>query len=294
MVLTREALVQNGALQSFSFNPAELEAKIKSDLHLQAYDKSNPNTWPLITLTILNRYLGGEYTGRQDLPRHVAYDAIIMQRFMAKHASKELSRSSDTLHSRYPCNFTQLDILNKQIGMTTIEEEVFKHDKRLVQRAEVELNGEINTPIPSRARQPTSTPRPQASKQPAPCQNVSCVEGRQQIARLQVLLSNKNAEHKMEIQGLKAQLAKWKRSFEVAEAESEEARNRAMAAEDGRQAVARERDILQTQCAELRAEIGRLKGSSVHKRARVEDYESDDETKAGMSTETRVWKACTG
>jgi len=136
MVLTHTDLLRKGVKHSFnfSFDQATLEGNIKLSEGFDDYDYSKPSTWPLITLDFLNGHLNKhsnkpikyEYTGRQGLPAHVAYEIPIMEKFVAKHASKQISRQAITLHGRFSFNFTSQDILKKEIGMTALEETAYK------------------------------------------------------------------------------------------------------------------------------------------------------------------------
>ncbi|KAF2830456.1 hypothetical protein CC86DRAFT_161741 [Ophiobolus disseminans] len=275
MVLKHEDFVKNGVLDNFAFIPAELEAMIRSDLQLVAYDKRDPSTWPLITLATLNKHRGDEYAGRQGLPAYVAYEPIIMARYRLKHFG-ERTRTGTTLHNCYPCNFDQQNVLKKEVGMTTAEESNFRRNMR----GDASFYGKTDTPNRPKTQAPTSAPRAQRA---TPCQNPSCAEGKKQNAAFRELLSKKETEHKKEAQELTARLAKWKRSFEISEAESEDARNRAMKAENKHRDLVRELDTQRRYCAELKAENWRLKGGSgVYRPATVEDIDSDEETVMGM------------
>jgi hypothetical protein len=238
MVLTHTDFVRNGPVKSssFSFVPAileyniikqgALEANKKSRVRHEMYDMGKPSTWPLVTLEVLNKHLKGEYTGRQELPPYVAYDPQVMEKYLAKHASKMMQAKRSALHSRYPANFEETGTLKRKLIITTEEETAFRTTMGATPKAGAGSGGAVRTP-----NQPMPTPAPQTSNKATPCQNTSCNESRNVV------------------QELTARLASLKRKFQAVENEN----------------------------AELKAETERLMG----KRARIEDYESDEEKVPG-------------
>jgi hypothetical protein len=184
MVLKRHDFTSNGFIgpRDFSFDRATLERTLKSHSRFQAYDKSDPSTRPLVSQDIIDKHCGGTYTGLQSLPRYVAYESAVMATFLKKWPKKQLTAdgTGDSLHSRYPCNFSQTDIRKSCVGMTTSEEQVFIRDMTRLQIAEADVHGEAT--LNQRKAASASISKQQPPRSTSPCQDSQYTRTRQHNA----------------------------------------------------------------------------------------------------------------
>jgi hypothetical protein len=282
MVLKEADFRQHGSIgrDAFSFVQANLQAQLKTLPNFQTYDIAIPATWPLLTLGRINKHCGGTYTGLPELLPYVAYESAVMNIFMSMHSKQHLKRNGESLHSRWPANFTARDIRKSFVGMTTEEEDAFMRE--MLSKQEVEAEAEQDPRSPTVDAQPV--PVPQTSNKNCPCQSTSCIKDREQKAVLKGLLSKRDSELRDIKQDFHDFAKNNKQETEGME-EVAQLRLRAEAAEDQCKDLI-ELDKLQKQTIRrLEQQIAKLTGASQHpkhpswanKRAYVEDGDSDDD-----------------
>jgi hypothetical protein len=291
MVLKEADFRKHGSIgqYTFSFVRAELEAQLKTHPNIQTYNIAIPATWPLVTLGRINKHCGGTYTGMPELPPYVAYEPAVMNVFMSMHSKQHLKRNGESLHSRWPTNFTARDIRKSFVGMTTEEEDTFMREMLSKQEAEAEAERDPRSPTVD--AQPV--PVPHISNKNHPCQNTSCIEDREQKAILKGLLSKRDSELRDIKQDFR-DFVKNNRQETKGTEKVAQLKVRAEAAEEQCKDLIGP-DALQNQTIRrLQQQIAEMMGASQHpepqswtnKRAYVEDANSDDE----LDKEERVRK----
>jgi hypothetical protein len=113
--LTAEDLPHHRGL--FSFVKQEFYEDIRK--YFPKYDPKDPGTYPMITAATIRASLGCDYTGKEPLPRYVAYPPKIMQLHIA---SLPLGTIVAGVYDQdYPHNFDANGTVRKDVGMTSDE-----------------------------------------------------------------------------------------------------------------------------------------------------------------------------
>lgn len=289
MVIKQQDLAQNGLIDAatFSFDQATLDSNLQNNLAFRAYDRAKPNTWPLITLTNLNKHCRGKYEGDEMLPHYLAYDSNVMAVFLTRHRKRELTEygTGASLYSRWPCNFTMRDRVKTFVGMSAEEQAGFESEMAAKQKADIKKGKQPERGESSNSTT-TFTMRPAASK--GFCQTPACVKERDEKDELKTALRDREEDLKASrketrdiVQRNACEVKALRTELEAARRDAQERRtDQVDRTESGLRNMVNEGRIreLEKKCEELKVEVRRLKGESMpDKRARVEDYFSEDE-----------------
>jgi hypothetical protein len=298
---------------TFSFTTSRLHANITRAL--PTYDKTDPKTWPYVTLATIERH--GPYQGYLDLPTGVAYERQALERYEAMYSAEERAYSATmngTFHERYPFNYDRFELPKESVGMSSVEYRSYMGDATAVQEEweDATFTADDNdVPYPS-PKTPSNKRRD--TENHSNCANPKCTETRRELAKLRGTLFDKESQllsSQSELQEYEATETLRRNTLSDAEFQLEKEKLRAEAAEKDcmlkiegniellkriqelEMRVAEVEDLeaysaeLEGVVAKLRGE-GKVKGGS-KKRAREElELNSDEEMEEAVRAGKRI------
>jgi hypothetical protein len=178
-----------------SFVTSRLHANITRNL--PTYDKTDPKTWPYVTLATIKRHT--PYQGCPDLPTGVAYERQVLERYEAMYSALECAYSAGMngpFHQRYPFNYDRFEVPKEEVGMSSVEYRSYMGDTTAVrddwEQTTFGIASDDDIPYPS--PKSANGKRGEHTEERNTCGNKKCPENRRELAKLRGKLFNKESQ----------------------------------------------------------------------------------------------------